>query len=86
MILDMRKASVNTYPVVIESCEEGGFFAKCTSFQGCHAEGDTYGEVIDNIREVISAYISIHKNSLSLKSNSIGLESKIRFRIPVPVN
>lgn len=80
-----RKTQIYTYPVVVESCEEGGFFAKCATFQGCHAEGDTYGEAIDNIGEVISAHISARKNLLNSRSNFADFESKIRFKIPVPV-
>ena len=46
---------------MIESCEEGGFFASCPSLQGCHAEGETYGEVLKNIEDVIKAHIVIRK-------------------------
>lgn len=79
----MRKTKINTYPVTIESCEEGGFFAKCTSFQGCHAEGETYGEAIDNIGEVIRAHIGVREN---LRKKNYGeLSSILKFRIPVPI-
>jgi len=49
------------YSVEIESCEEGGFFAFCPSLQGCHAEGETYTEVLKNIEDVIKAHIVIRK-------------------------
>ena len=47
------------FPINIEPCEEGGFFANCPILQGCHAEGETYGEAIDNISDVIKAHIKI---------------------------
>jgi len=49
------------YPVIIEACEEGGYFADCPVLQGCHAEGETYAEVIENIEDVIKAHIEIRK-------------------------
>ncbi|MBU3965306.1 type II toxin-antitoxin system HicB family antitoxin [Patescibacteria group bacterium] len=49
------------YSVVIEPCEEGGYFADCPILQGCHAEGETYAEVIENIEDVIKAHIEIRK-------------------------
>lgn len=47
------------YPVIIEACEEGGYFAACPSLRGCHAEGETYGEVIGNIEDVIKTHLEI---------------------------
>ncbi|MBI2603936.1 MAG: type II toxin-antitoxin system HicB family antitoxin [Candidatus Harrisonbacteria bacterium] len=60
----VKKKSVEIllYPVVIEACEEGGYFADCPSLQGCHAEGKTYAEVIEHIEDVINAHIEIRKN------------------------
>ena len=40
---------ISFFPITIESLDEGGFFADCSILQGCHAEGDTYGEAIENI-------------------------------------
>jgi len=33
-----------TFQIVIEECEEGGYYAECPAFQGCHVEGATYEE------------------------------------------
>jgi predicted RNase H-like HicB family nuclease len=76
------------YPITIEPCEEGGFFADCPSLQGCHAEGETYGEAIDNIRDVIAARLSAEKKSTKIKTNSgLALENpfkmKLEFSLPV---
>ncbi len=49
------------YPVIIEACEEGGYFATCPSLQGCHTEGESYSEVIENIEDVIKAHLRIRK-------------------------
>jgi len=56
-----KMVKILLYPVVIEPCEEGGYFADCPVLQGCHAEGETYAEVIKNIEDVIKAHIEIRK-------------------------
>lgn len=43
--------------VIVEPCEEGGYFARCLELQGCFAEAETYDEVIAAIHEVIDAHI-----------------------------
>jgi predicted RNase H-like HicB family nuclease len=39
-------------PIEIELLEEGGYLASCPAIQGCHAEGRTIGEAIDNLQSV----------------------------------
>jgi len=39
-------------PVEIERLEEGGYLATCPAIQGCHAEGRTVGEALDNLQNV----------------------------------
>jgi predicted RNase H-like HicB family nuclease len=36
-------------PVEIEVLEDGRFFAVCDAIQGCHAEGDTIAEALENL-------------------------------------
>ncbi len=45
------------FTVVIESCEEGGYFVTCPSLVGCHTEGDTYEEAMANIQDAIKLYL-----------------------------
>lgn len=49
------------YKVIIEECEEGGFYAECPAFQGCHVEGDTYEEIISEMKEAIKSFIEDYK-------------------------
>jgi len=58
--------SIYFYPINIEPCEEGGYFAECPLLQGCHAEGETYGEVIDNIHDVIKEHVKLRKQYLEI--------------------
>ncbi len=79
-------ARISFYPIVIEPCEEGGFFASCTSLQGCHADGETYGEAIDNIREVIGMHVAARKKGkYPLSSVILKNPSEIKIELSVPV-
>jgi len=44
------------FTVVIEHDEEG-YFAFCPELQGCYTQGDTYEEVLENIRDAIRLHI-----------------------------
>ena len=46
------------YKVVVEECEEGGFYAECPAFPGCHVEGDTYEETMKEMKEAIKVFIN----------------------------
>lgn len=43
--------------VIIEPCDEGGYFAICPALQGCHAEGETYLEALENIQDIIKIHL-----------------------------
>lgn len=45
------------YTVILEREADGGFHASCPALRGCHSQGDTLDEAIDNIREAIEAYL-----------------------------
>lgn len=45
-----------TLPVVIEKDEEG-YFASCPVLQGCYTQGETYEEVLQNIRDAIHLHL-----------------------------
>ncbi|MBU2635331.1 type II toxin-antitoxin system HicB family antitoxin [Patescibacteria group bacterium] len=82
-----KSAKILLYPVVIESCEEGGFFANCLSLQGCHAEGESYSKVIENIEDVIKAHIEIRKkNGEFIPSVIVKDREKIDVNLPVLIS
>jgi len=81
-----KTTKIFLYPVVIESCEEGGFFADCPSLQGCHAQGETYAEVIENIEDVIKIHIEIRKeNKEFVPSITVPAEKGININLPILV-
>jgi predicted RNase H-like HicB family nuclease len=49
------------YPIIIETMEEGGYFAQCPILQGCHVEGKTYVEAIENIQDAINLILESYK-------------------------
>lgn len=77
-------SKINLFPVQIEICEDGGYFANCSLLQGCHAEGKTYSEVIENIQDVIKAHLEIRKEQKQLAS-SITIERKTPFSVNIPL-
>jgi predicted RNase H-like HicB family nuclease len=53
----MKEKREYRFTVIIEPCEEGGYFASCPVFPGCHVEGDSYEETISEMRSAINAFI-----------------------------
>lgn len=81
-----KSLKILLYPVVIESCEKGGYFADCSVLQGCHAEGETYAEVIENMEEVIKAHIEIKKKSKEFVPSEIVKDRKnVNINLPILV-
>ncbi|MFQ5788577.1 MAG: type II toxin-antitoxin system HicB family antitoxin [Thermodesulfobacteriota bacterium] len=53
----MSKDKTYRFAVIVEPCEEGGYYAQCPAFQGCHVEGETYEETMSEMRKAINAFI-----------------------------
>ena len=45
------------FTIIIEKEEEGGYHAFCPLLPGCHTQGETYEEAIENIKDAIKLYI-----------------------------
>ncbi|MBI4331401.1 MAG: type II toxin-antitoxin system HicB family antitoxin [Chloroflexi bacterium] len=46
-------------PIEIRPLEEGGYLAVCPALQGCHAEGQTIAEAIDNLQDVARVLLEL---------------------------
>ena len=44
------------FSVVIEK-DQHGYFAVCSELQGCYTQGETYEEVLGNIRDAILLHV-----------------------------
>ena len=51
-----------TLPVLIEK-DDNGYFASCPALQGCYSQGETYEEVLENIKDAVKLYIEDIKES-----------------------
>ena len=49
--------SIYKVSVVIEKDEEG-YFAFCPELEGCYTQGETYEEVLENIKDAIRLHIT----------------------------
>lgn len=44
------------FSVIVEK-DEDGYFASCNELQGCFTQGETYEEVIENIKDAIQLHV-----------------------------
>lgn len=48
---------MHEFDVVLLEDETGGYVALVPALPGCHTQGDTLSEVMDNVKEAIDLYI-----------------------------
>jgi predicted RNase H-like HicB family nuclease len=48
---------IYNYIVLLEKESDGGYHAFCPVLKGCHSQGDSFEEAIENITEAIELYI-----------------------------
>ncbi|PIT92075.1 MAG: type II toxin-antitoxin system HicB family antitoxin [Candidatus Harrisonbacteria bacterium CG10_big_fil_rev_8_21_14_0_10_42_17] len=44
------------FSIIIEK-DNDGYFALCPELQGCYSQGETYEEVLENIRDAIKLHL-----------------------------
>ncbi|GIK42801.1 MAG: hypothetical protein BroJett011_66340 [Chloroflexota bacterium] len=74
-------------PVEIESLAEGGYLAFCADIVGCHAEGKTVGQALDNLYGVARVIyeLSQEKNLTFVTGHAhIGLDD-IVWKVAIPL-
>lgn len=54
-------AKVLNFRVIIEQDEDGVFVASAPAIPGCHTQGESYEEVIKNIKEAIELCLEVAK-------------------------
>ena len=52
--------------VIIHEAEEGGYWAEVPAIPGCASQGDSFDELIANLREAIEGCLSIDVSTISL--------------------
>ena len=48
--------STYKFSVVVEK-DKDGYFASCPELQGCYTQGDSYEEVMENIKDAIKLHV-----------------------------
>ena len=59
------------YRVVIEKGEDFGYVVHCPAIPGCHSQGNTVEEAIENIKDAIMACLSVLDKELISKGNEM---------------
>lgn len=70
-----KDKKVQSFPVIIEH-DANGWYANCPVLEGCYTQGDSYEDLMKNIREAISLCLEdedISHPSRSLEDISISL-------------
>lgn len=53
----------HNFQIIIEQDEAGYFVAECPAFKACYAQGETYEEVMENIKDVLSLCLEDFKST-----------------------
>ncbi|MFQ5987642.1 MAG: type II toxin-antitoxin system HicB family antitoxin [Dehalococcoidia bacterium] len=56
-----RKVTIQSFEVVLEPEEEGGYHVYAPSLKGCHSYGDTREEALKNIADAIEGCLAALK-------------------------
>jgi len=55
------------FQVIIEQDEDGFYIADVPALQGCHTQGKTFEEALENVREVIS--MCVQENGQTIETH-----------------
>lgn len=58
------------FPIIVEQDEDNIYIVSCPAFKGCHSQGKTIEEALDNIREVIEMCMEEENEGNVPESNS----------------
>ncbi len=53
--------AVEKYTIVVHEEPEGGFWAEVPALPGCYSQGETFDELLENVREAISGVVEVMK-------------------------
>lgn len=68
---DNTKQAYN-YTVLLEKEADGSYHVFCPTLKGCHSQGDSVEEAIENITEAIELYLSsLRADNLSIPQEDL---------------
>lgn len=70
--MDDKIEQAYNYTVLLEKEADGGYHAFCPTLKGCHSQGDSVEEAIENITEAIELYLeSLRADNLSIPQEDL---------------
>jgi len=70
--MNNNNKQIYNYTVLLEKESDGDYHAFCPMLKGCHSQGDTFEESIENITEAIELYIeSLKADNLSIPKEDL---------------
>ena len=70
------------FRIILENEKEGGYHVSCPALPGCHTQGETIDEAIQNIREAIQLYVeSLVEDGQPVPEDDIPSERNEGFRV-----
>ena len=81
-----KKVTKYNLPIIIEPCEEGGYFTRCPVFQGCFVESETIPQAIEYIEDVIHLFIESYKELGDPLPDEIRCYELENQKVEIPVN
>ena len=80
----MKKASVKTFPVLIEQDEDGMYIASVPSLRSCHTQAKTLDELYKNLEEAVALCIESEKeffgSEINTKNRIVGFQN-LQFKV-----
>jgi len=76
-----------TLIVTVEPQEEGGYLAVCENIKQCYAEGKTYEEAIENLKDVaqICLELDAQREGMSLGEFLLQGEERKKYKVEMPL-
>ena len=76
-----------TLIVTVEPQEEGGYLAICENIRQCYAEGETYEEAIENLKDVaqICLELDAQREGVSLEELLLQGEERKKYKVEMPL-
>jgi predicted RNase H-like HicB family nuclease len=67
----------HVFQVIIEQDETGYYVAECPALRACYTQGETYEEVMENIKDVIALCLQdfkAKKKEIPIQAEIIGIQ------------
>jgi predicted RNase H-like HicB family nuclease len=62
------------FKVILQEAEEGGYIVSCPALPGCHSQGNTLEESLENIKEAIAGCL---ESLAEERTRLLGAQGKI---------